>query len=137
MRVMYRLFAIGLFMVSLGVTVGCSGDSPTAADVQIDPLASFEEILVSRWTGTVEPSLASLVVDTKEGVICTWTYGTTTDYGVVATHVDPSMATTHTHHNVVLTGLEPDTLYHYRFVAVDSNGIVYRSADSTFQTPPE
>ena len=133
---------------SLVVTVSCSGgtssnpatptdSAATGEEVDQESLARFEDILVKRLTGTVKPNSASITVETKEGVICTWAYGLTTDYGIVTTHVDPTMAAPHTIHTVALTGLVPDSLYHYVFVAVGSSGTIYRSADATFQTVPE
>ena len=77
------------------------------------------------------------VNETKSGVICTWAYGLTSDYGIVATHTDETMATAHTIHEVEFRDLEPDTLYHYRVIGVALDGTIYHGPDATFRTVPE
>ena len=105
--------------------------------VQDQQLAAFEEIVVSFGStpGGIEPHSASLLVVTSVDVICGWAYGTTTDYGQVASHIDMG-GVGHKDHNPILTGLQPDTVYHYRFGAVGPDGTLYRSSDLTVKTPP-
>ena len=105
--------------------------------VQDQQLSAFEEIVVSFGStpGGIEPHSASLLVVTSVDVICGWAYGTTTDYGRVASHTDMG-GVGHKSHNPILTGLQPDTVYHYRFGAVGPDRTMYRSKDLTFKTPP-
>ena len=122
-------------LLTVVVLIGCGNGSPdSTSNVNDESVANFDDILVKRWTGTVKLHSTIIAVETKVGVICTWAYGLTTDYGLVTTHVDPSMAGPHTIHNVALTGLEPDSLYHYVFIAVGPSGTIYRSTDATFRT---
>src|SRR5690606_25455249 len=41
-----------------------------------------------------------------------------------------------THHEVPITGLEPDTLYAYRVGAIDARGVVGWRGDYAFRTAP-
>ena len=127
--------AFPVLLLAVVLLIGCGRGSPdSTSNVNDESVANFDDILVKRWTGTVTPDSAIIAVETKEGVICTWAYGLTIDYGLVTTHVDPSMAAPHTIHNVALTGLESDSLFHYVFVAVSPSGTMYRSTDATFRT---
>jgi uncharacterized delta-60 repeat protein len=76
--------------------------------------------------GSVDPNRASTVVKFE--------YGTTTDYGSSVT-VSPSVGIGN--HPVpvsaTVSGLLPNTTYHFRTVAVNSQGTVY-GADATFTT---
>ena len=56
-------------------------------------------------------------------------YGTTTDYGT-STALDSDHVTSH---SVNLSGLSPDTTYHYRVISTNANGTAY-SSDATFVT---
>lgn len=60
-------------------------------------------------------------------------YGTDTAYGHTA--VDNSAS--YSQHNVTLTGLSPNTVYHYKVAGSDGNGNNYFSSDNTFITPEQ
>lgn len=76
------------------------------------------------------------------GATLTWTttapsdsqtdYGTTASYGST-TPLDASMVTNHA---VTLSGLTPNTLYHYRVKSRDAQGTLLVSDDFTFTTSP-
>lgn len=67
-------------------------------------------------------------------VACTIVYGTTPEFGSLT--LDQDMAGgTHSDHNPLLTGLEPETEYFFRVQGVDDDGIVYLSEVMTFTTP--
>ncbi|MGR9088537.1 MAG: Kelch repeat-containing protein, partial [Gammaproteobacteria bacterium] len=76
---------------------------------------------------------------TTDSATITWTtdeasnsvvdYGTTTGYGSTAS--DAAGVTSHT---VTLTGLSPNTLYHYRASSTDGSGNTATSADFSFTT---
>jgi hypothetical protein len=57
-------------------------------------------------------------------------YGLTVSYGLSTS--DPNFTLSHT---LTLTGLLPNTLYHYAVTATDSTGVATVSADQTFTTP--
>ena len=79
---------------------------------------------------------ARVVATTKIDVVCSAAYGTTREYGRLATDSDMA-ASGHQDHGPLLTGLLPDTEYHLTFGGVGADGTVYRYKDMTFRTMPE
>ncbi len=77
---------------------------------------------------------ARVSVLTTIDVGCSGAYGTTLDYGQLATDTDMAGAG-HDNHGPLLTGLLPDTVYHFRLGGMDGDGMVYRSEDFEFRTP--
>jgi len=83
---------------------------------------------------------ASITPATLTSAVITWTtnesatsqveYGTTAGYGSQTTEVS-NLATSH---SVTLTGLTPNTLYHYRVKSKDASSNLLTSADYTFST---
>ena len=81
----------------------------------------------------------SALAETQTKAVITWAtnepgtsqveYGKTTGYGLAAT--SDELTTTH---SITLTGLEPDTTYHYRVKSQDKAGNEASSADDTFTT---
>jgi len=66
---------------------------------------------------------------------CSVVYGKTTAYGQIS--VDQDMAGgAHTDHHPILSGLEPDTVYHYRVQGAAADGALYVGQDGTFRTLP-
>ncbi|HWW68104.1 MAG TPA: hypothetical protein VNY83_08995, partial [Solirubrobacterales bacterium] len=67
-------------------------------------------------------------------------YGTTTSYGHTAPNPDGDLGSGSTNQAAVteITGLEPDTVYHYRVVAIDvaTGPQGYAGPDATFTTNP-
>jgi hypothetical protein len=100
--------------------------------------------LLARWLDNVAPVITSGSVATSGltsfGATVTWStdeasdsqveYGTTTSYGSTTT-LDSTMATSHSQ---ALTGLLPDTTYHYRVRSKDATGNLVVSTDGTFAT---
>lgn len=76
---------------------------------------------------------ARIVADTSVDVVCAVVYGPTTEYGSLATD-DDMAGGGHEDHGPRLTGLQPDTTYHYAFGGVGQDGTLYRSEDRTFRT---
>jgi hypothetical protein len=64
-----------------------------------------------------------------------WEYGTTTSYGQATAPQDIGSGTTPSQASTVLTGLQPNTTYHYRLVASNSFGEM-DGYDFTFTTLP-
>jgi PKD repeat protein len=78
--------------------------------------------------------------ETETGAVITWTtnepgssqveYGKTTEYGLTATSDELTTA-----HSITLSGLEPNTIYHYQVKSKDKAGNEASSVDDTFITP--
>jgi hypothetical protein len=89
----------------------------------------FEGPSITDDTGT------SVIVHFTSGVptACNVTYGTDTDYGAIATST-MMMGGGIREHDVALTGLTPETAYHYRVNLTDEKARLYQSQDLTFTT---
>ena len=116
-----------------------SKDSAGNAAVSAD--FTFTTALVDDTMPPVISAVSSSGITTTAATIA-WTtdepsdsrveYGTTTAYGA-STILDTNLVTAHTQ---PLSGLAPNTLYHYRVHSKDSAGNAAVSADSTFTTLP-
>lgn len=76
-------------------------------------------------------SSAVIVLKTAAPAFCQVNYGLTARYGEMRRM---SMSGAMTDHRVLLPGLSPDTVYHFRLTAVDAQARLYRSGDLTFRT---
>lgn len=65
---------------------------------------------------------------------CSVVYGETTAFGQIAVDQDMNGGA-HTDHHPALSGLKPDTLYHYRVQGTGIDGTLYASSVMTFRTP--
>ncbi len=83
----------------------------------------------------ISATSATISARTSIDVVCSVAYGTTDDYGNLATDTDMAGGG-HSDHGPRLAGLEPDTIYHYQLGGMDADGTVYRSRDLTFRTAP-
>ena len=116
---------VAMILLVASLAGACGGDS----DIQ--------DILVSEPTVVdLTPRSATILAETKRDVVCAVTYGPTTEYGQMATDLDMA-GSGHRDHHPLLTGLQPDTVYHYKFGGVGPDGTVLSSRDYTFRTPPE
>ncbi len=68
---------------------------------------------------------------TYRSVICNVDYGTTRSYGQIFRETRSA-----TEHEIQLTGLSPETLYHYRVQYIDDQGTSHYSYDYSFKTEP-
>ncbi len=130
---MYSRFIPLLFLVLL--LAACSaagGDVPEGYEFRsIDEIVDTE-LLVTNFAND---GTATLPIVTNVPVACTLVYGKTPEFGQLT--LDQDMAGgTHSEHNPLLSGLEPETTYYFRAQGVDDNGIVYLSEVLTFTTPP-
>jgi hypothetical protein len=125
------------------VLVACAGGEETVVDIT-SPLTegiTFESIdaIIDRElavTNFANDGSASLPIHTSVPVACSVVYGTTPEFGFLS--LDQDMAGgTHSDHNPLLSGLEPETTYYFRAQGVDDNGVVYLSDVMTFTTPPQ
>ncbi len=91
---------------------------------------SVPVIQASPYVSEISSTSAKIVWQTDEPATSYVEYGTTTDYGNTA-YVSGYFL----NHEVVVTGLTPSTLYHFRVISSDEcgNGPSY-SSDSTFTT---
>jgi hypothetical protein len=98
---------------------------------------SIEEIVDGDLavTNFANDGTATLPVHTNIPVACSVVYGTTPAFGSLTLDLDMAGGA-HSDHNPLLTGLEPETEYFYRFQGVDEAGTIYLSEVMTFTTPP-
>ena len=111
-------------------------EGTTALLSEIGRLLSIREIM--EYDPTVvelKQNSASLATVTRVKTVCAIAWGLTTDYGQLS--ADAVMASDgHTDHRHVLTGLQANTVYHYKWGLVGPDGTVYDSKDLTFRTLP-
>jgi serine/threonine protein kinase len=86
----------------------------------------ISKVKVAKYTGET----ATITWETDEDAIGQVEYGTTDAYGELGT-LDADLAT---NHGVGLTGLQPNTTYHFRIKARDGKGNEAWSDDYTFTT---
>ncbi len=113
------------------VLAGCASDSVEAV---VHPV---EDVIDGDITVRPGPDgvSASVQVTTTIDMVCAVVYGTTPELGDgIATDSDMGGGA-HSDHEAVLTGLEPDTEYHFRVQGSGSDGRLYRSELLTFRTP--
>lgn len=95
----------------------------TAADVTAPTVSG-------RTVGGVTTDAVHITWTTDEGSDSQVEYGTTAAYGSTTT-LDGSLVTAH---DVLIGGLTPETLYHYRILSRDADGNLQTSTDGTFTT---
>ena len=78
---------------------------------------------------------ARVIAVTNIDAACAVAYGPTQEYGQLATD-DDMAGTGHADHHPLLTGLQPNTIYHLKFGGIGPDGTVYSSQDITFRTLP-
>ncbi len=87
-------------------------------------------IVISNVSATnITDTSATIIWTTDQAATSQVEYGTTTDYGSTTT-LDTALLTSH---YVTLSGLTPDTLYHYRVISSNVAGSA-ESSDYTFTT---
>ena len=119
-RLLLPVVLLGLVLAACGA----SGVTDISAILDSDPTAV-----------DITASSATISAHTSIDVVCSVAYGTTEEYGSLATDTDMAGGG-HSDHGPRLIGLKPDTLYHYQLGGMDAGGTVYRSSDLTFRTPP-
>ncbi len=99
---------------------------PTTAQTAITNSAAGITSTTATLNGTVNPNGISATVQ--------FDYGTTTSYGTTVTaSQSPVTGSSNVNVSANLTGLTPNTLYHFRCWATNAAGTTY-GADSTFTT---
>jgi hypothetical protein len=131
-------------------TWGPADDGTYAITMQSNQVADTAgRFVVGEHIGTFTVSTANALTlsgvaasgVTSNGATVTWTsdqaadsqveYGTTSLYGTT-TSLDAALVTGH---SVALTGLTPNTVYHFRVLSRRADGTLGSSADFTFTTP--
>lgn len=102
------------------------------AGVTVKPVSEILEgdLIVTNFASD---GSASLPITTAVPVACSIVYGTTPEFGKLAVDMDMNGGT-HSDHNPLLLGLEPETTYYYRVQGVDDAGVIYISDVMTFTT---
>jgi len=140
-----RLHRLLLLVLVAGFLTACGADtgSAPAPDNELTAeydFAPIDEIVAGSLEVTgFEPTgggqgTARLPVTTSQPVACSVVYGPTPAFGAISTDQDMAGGA-HSEHSPLLTGLESNTTYHYRFQGADADGVVYLSEVMTFTTP--
>ncbi len=97
----------------------------------------FRVVLRSGLSGVaataLTPTSATIIWTTDNPASSQVEYGLDPAYGQ-SSPLDPALVTSH---SVVLTGLSPETLYHFRVHSEEAGGRVLVSADATLTTPAD
>ena len=132
------VFVLAIFVSVL--LVACDGESvpalPTPVAESASPRDISEVLDEPPVISEVTARSATILAITSLDVVCGIAYGPTTAYGMTATDTDMAGGG-HSDHHPVITGLQPDTLYHYKFGGIGPDGTVYTSRDFTFRTLAE
>ena len=131
---MLRQLILSSLLVGLAVlSAACGLQASARTQPEVRPI---DDLLISGPEFIdIGPESASLRVETELAVVCAVVYGTTHQYGQMATDSDMA-GSGHTNHHPLLTGLTPDTLYYARLQGVGPDGTLYRSEEYTFRTAP-
>lgn len=128
-----RITALTILVLAQAACVSPAsrGAAPTPAIIR----PASDIFLAEPQFTNLNPDSVTVEVETRQSVVCAVVYGTTGDYGQIATDTDMAGGG-HSAHHPTLTGLQPDTLYYARFEGVGPDGTLYRSSEYTFRTPP-
>ena len=139
-----REFTSGLSSQPVKIAAGMDGNmwfSETYADKLGRLEIRFDAPLVTvgdaRAITLTESTLVGTVNPRNEPTSYHFEYGTTTAYGSQTPAKDAPAGSADSEVTEVVTGLAPETTYHYRLVATNSEGGTASSEDHTFTTPPE
>ena len=127
-----RIVFLGMLGASL-VLAACVSQAAPSPEARVRPIT---DILASGPEFTdIGPETVTVRVETNVPLVCAVVYGTTPDYGQIATDADMAGGG-HSEHHPMLTGLNPDTLYYARLQGVGPEGTLYSSEEYTFRTGP-
>lgn len=130
------LFALLTSMLLTSVPVMAQPDTDLETALEAIHFRPIDDIVDSELIvqNFASDGTATLPIETRVPVACTLVYGTTEAFGQLT--LDQDMAGgTHSEHNPLLTGLEPETTYYFRVQGVDAEGTIYISETMTFTTP--
>jgi uncharacterized lipoprotein YddW (UPF0748 family) len=126
-----------------GVSSTSSGFALARSNLTVTAgLVSTADLLLTT-NESIPPILANIMVDqiTDHSARVNWSTdepaNTIVDYGTSAAYeFSVTNSALVTAHNIVLNGLAPDTMYHYRVRSRDAQGNLATSGDFTFATNP-
>lgn len=111
-----------------------SGNVANAATVSVTASnTSAPPVISAVGAGTPQSNTATITWTTDRAASSQVNYGLTSTYGT-ASPTDPSLVTSH---SVSLTGLTPNTTYHYQVASTDAQNAPSISGDFTFTTAPD
>jgi len=110
--------------------VGTSSDPKLVVEHSASAPDTIPPTISSVSSSNIAPNSATITWTTDEPSTSQVEYGPTTSYGTLTT-LDSNLVYSH---NVNLTGLNTDTLYHYRVKSKDAANNEAISADYTFHT---
>lgn len=135
MRTVSLIALAALLMGTAGMAQSASATPATApatsAALVAQPLGPF--IVGPLAVSDVTSVSATLKVSTTVDLACVVVFGTGKSFGHLALDSDMG-ASAHRHHRVLMRGLEPDTVYHYRLQGSAPDGTLYASNTMTFRT---
>jgi len=111
------------------VTVDASGRSATSPSLAVT-VDNVPPVIANAEATAVGAAGAVIVWTTNERSDSQVEYGTTTAYG----YASPANASLVVTRGVALSGLAPDTVYHFRVKSRDAAGLLTVSGDATFTT---
>lgn len=119
-----------VLLIVAGLALASCGGNPAAPTIH-----TIQEVTAGDPPQVVDISDrdARLVFKSSIPLACSVVYGETTNYGGIATDQDMAGGA-HSDHSPLITGLQPDTTYHFRVQGTDANGVLYASEDMTFHT---
>ena len=137
-RARSRLRAVAGLTAAAALCLGlaaCGGSGATGAGTRVRDFRAIE-VGKTRLQIAADGRSAVVQVQTDPPTVCAIAYGRTGSLGSIAD--DPSMGgTAISHHTVRLSGLTPNTTYHFRLTATDAQGKVFQSRQLTgFTTAP-
>ena len=117
---------------TFGTATGNDMTFTTSNNTSIPEVNTNAAQSVSYYSATLEGNL--IQVGSNSPVSVYFNYGTTTNYGTTIAASTPSMTATGAF-SVNLTGLQPNTTYHFIAYAQDHASVVAYGTDMTFTTP--
>lgn len=105
-----------------------SGDATVLEYIRLDD-ANAPHRIFNVQVADVASTSARITWNTYRSVVCNIEYGTTMSYGSLYREERPSEQ-----HAVILTELEPETVYHFRVQYIDEEAISHYSYDFPFRT---
>jgi hypothetical protein len=121
-----------LFIAFLLVAVG---GSQAFSQERAFPVGSIAQVADGAMPQMTEISHADAVLRFRSSIplACSVVYGETTEFGLIAVDQDMNGGA-HSDHHPLLTGLKPETTYHFRVQGVAADGRVFVGETQTFRT---
>ncbi|MBI2861053.1 MAG: discoidin domain-containing protein [Chloroflexi bacterium] len=123
--------ALAISLLLLVVLAMILASCATSSKVTVQPLSNVPQGVDGPHVRDIGANSVRIVFTSGVPVVCNVAYGKDDSYGNLA--VMP-MAGVVTQHELNLTGLEPETTYHFKTTVTDLSGNLYQSDDRTFTT---